>query len=79
MPAACRRLHHRLELAHRLVAGREALVGGEEADGVVAPVVGEAALDQVPLVDELVHRQQLDGRHAQRFRWSMAGAVPSPR
>ncbi len=57
--------HHGLELGHRLVAGRETLVGGEEADGVVAPVVGQAALDQVPLVDVLVHRQQLHGRHAQ--------------
>ena len=65
MPAACSAPHHLLELAHRLAAGREAVVGREEADRVVAPVVGQAALDQVALVDVLVHRQQLHGGHAQ--------------
>src|SRR5947209_12593106 len=34
---------------------------GEEAEGVVAPVVGEPATQQVWLADEVVHRHQLDG------------------
>ena len=58
-------LDHRLELAHRLAGGAVADVGREEADGVVAPVVGEPALDEVAVVDVLVHRQQLDGGDAQ--------------
>ena len=33
---------------------------GEVADRVVAPVVAQAAVEQVPVVDELVHREQFD-------------------
>ena len=39
---------------------RVALVRGEEADRVVAPVVRQPAVGQEPLGDVLVHRQQLD-------------------
>ena len=57
------RLDHLLELLH-LVAVRAArrvvVVRGEVADGVVAPVVVQAAVEQVLLVDEVVHRQQLE-------------------
>src|SRR5918999_1716893 len=53
-------LHHRLELADRVIGRAEADVRGEEGDRVVAPIVDQAALDQVPLVDVLVDRQQLD-------------------
>ena len=38
------------------------LCGREEADRVVAPVVRQAALDEVVVLHELVHRHQLDGR-----------------
>src|SRR3954453_378569 len=38
--------------------GRVAGVRGEVPDGVVAPVVGEAALDQETLGHALVHREQ---------------------
>ena len=49
------------------VAGREvARLRREEADRVVAPIVGELALDQVPVLDEGVNRQELDRRDAQR-------------
>ena len=37
----------------------------EEAEGVVAPVVAQALLEQRAVVDELVHRHQLDRRHAE--------------
>ena len=63
MPAACSVAHHRLELQHllaALAAGGVGVVRGEEADRVVAPVVRQAALDQVVVLDELVHRHQLD-------------------
>ena len=55
------------QLAGRVaVAGhRVAVVRGEEGDRVVAPVVAQAALDEVVVVDELVHRHQLDGGDAE--------------
>ena len=59
---------HRLELLHLLAAvaaGGVGVVRGEEADGVVAPVVAQAPLRQVAVVHELVHRHQLDRGHAE--------------
>ena len=55
-------LHHRLELADLFaaLAGRGVpVVRGQEADRVVAPVVGQATGDQELLRDELVHRHEL--------------------
>ena len=40
----------------------------EEAEGVVAPVVAQAALDQVGVVHELVHRHQLDRGHPEALQ-----------
>ena len=59
----------------------------EEADRVVAPVVGELARDQVPVLDESVHRQELDRGHAEilqvvdhlRHRKAGAGAAQDGR
>jgi hypothetical protein len=52
-----KRLHHRLELTD-LIAGPPcagvAVVGGEEPDGVVAPVVGQPPVHEEHVVDELV-------------------------
>jgi hypothetical protein len=59
------RLHHRLELAHRVLHA-EARVGREEAEGVVAPVVLQPLRDQRAVVDERLHRQQLERGHAER-------------
>ncbi|MNL04386.1 hypothetical protein D3C87_1249540 [compost metagenome] len=50
--------HHGLELGHRLPRAI-ARLGGEEGDGVVAPVVGEAKLLQPGLRHEGSHRHQL--------------------
>ena len=61
------RLHHRLELVHG-VRDAVARVRREEADGVVAPVVHEAALHERAVVDERVHREELHGGHAERFQ-----------
>jgi hypothetical protein len=95
MPGAVQRLDHRLELLHLALrlspawqlarecrAARVAVVRGEEGDRVVAPVVAQAALDEVVVVDELVHRHQLDGRDAEAAqvlddrRWAMPAYVP---
>src|SRR5258706_21327 len=59
------RLPHRFKLGEPAVAARVAHLGGEVADGVVAPVVGESLLHQVMVVDEGVHRHQLDRGHAE--------------
>ena len=59
---------HGLELLHLLAAAAArgvAVVRGEEADGVVAPVVVQALVVQVAVGDELVHRHQLDRGDAQ--------------
>ncbi len=61
-------LDHRLELRDLLAAvARRAVrrVRGEEAQGVVAPVVAQPARGHGRLGAELVHRQQLDRGHAQ--------------
>ncbi len=68
-PGRVQRLDHRLELGHLLAPGTGrgvAVVRGEEADGAVAPVVGQAALPQEPVLGELVHRHQFDGGDAER-------------
>ena len=58
--------HHHLELLHGILGDRGATVvrrRGEEAQGVVAPVVVQPLLDQVAVIQVVVDRQQLDGRH----------------
>ena len=67
-PALVQGADHLLELLHLLAplaGGGVAVVGGEEADRVVAPVVAQPPLQQVGVVDELVHRQELDGGDAE--------------
>ncbi len=61
------RLDHAAELVE-VVAGLVARVRREEADGVVAPVVGETEIHQPAFVVEGLHRQQFDRRHAQRLQ-----------
>ena len=57
---------HLLELGDHARAPREeARIGGEEADRVVAPVVGEAMVGEMAVVDERVNRHQFDGGHAE--------------
>ncbi|MCY1352256.1 hypothetical protein D9M69_385450 [compost metagenome] len=55
---------HFLELVD-LAAGEVGGVGREEGDAVVAPVVVHALFQQVLVVEEGVHRQQLDGGYPQ--------------
>ena len=63
------RAHHGLELSHRRAIGAAArigVVGREEPDRIVAPVVAQPPTNQRVLSHELMDGQQLDGRHAER-------------
>jgi hypothetical protein len=51
--------------SRRLFGTSAARVGREEPDRVVAPVVDEALLEEVAVIDERVDRQQLDRRDAE--------------
>ncbi len=61
------RLDDALELAHLIRGRRVKRVRREVADRRIAPVVGEAAVVQELLVDDVMDRQQLDRRHAERL------------
>ena len=64
-------LHHLLELLHllaRLPARAVLVVGREEADRVVAPVVAQPVLDQHGVVHELVHGHELDRGDAEALQ-----------
>ena len=62
-PRRVQRLHHGLELGQPAIAAGVARFGREVADGVVPPVIDETLLHQLMVVDEGVHRHQLDRRH----------------
>ena len=51
-----------------LRVGRVLVVRREEAEGVVAPVVLQTEIQQPVIVQELVHRHQLDGGDVQRLQ-----------
>ena len=74
---------HRLELVHLATAtsrGAVRPVRSEEADAVVTPVVMQAPLEQVRVLDELVHGHQLDGRHPEVDQIAQYGRDgPAPR
>ena len=59
---------HHLELLHGVLRNARCSIvglGGEEAERVVAPVIGQPLLEQVAVVEVVVHRQELDGGDAQ--------------
>ncbi len=60
-----------LEFPHLLAdhaGNRIARVRREEADRIVAPIVGQAAIDEMFVGDELVHRHELHRGNAQRVQ-----------
>ena len=72
------RLHHQLEVGHLLAvlaAVGVLVVGREEVEGVVAPVVAQSPLEQVRVVGELVDGQQLEGGDAERSQVLDEGRV----
>ena len=74
-------LDHRLELVDLAAArARRAVVavGGQEADAVVAPVVAQAPLEEVGILDELVDGQQLDGGDAEIDQVSVTAGWARP-
>ena len=67
---------HRLEFFHRFVGGfrrRIVLIGGEEGQRVVSPIVAKFLIDQMAIVAALINRQQFDRGDAQLL------SDPSPR
>ena len=52
-------LDHVAELGHGIARGGITGLGGEKAEGVVAPVVHEAAFEEETVVEMLVHGQEL--------------------
>ena len=68
-PGGMECLHHGLELfdLEPKPARCVAHVGSKKPDGIVAPIVRQATLGQMPVHDELMHRQQLEGSDAQRL------------
>ena len=61
---------HGLEFGHRTAAlsvGGVLVVRCEESEGVVAPVVSQAQVQQPAVVHELMHRHQFDRGDIQRF------------
>ncbi len=63
--------YHLLEFAHlaaELVAGAVAHVRRKEANRVVAPIVSQSPVQQMLVVDEGVHRHQLDRSDAELFQ-----------
>ena len=62
------RTHHRTELGDDrlpVAARRIARLRGKETEGVVAPVVASAIAGQMFFVEEIMHRQQVDGGNSQ--------------
>ena len=57
-------LHHRLKLADR-GGGKVTRDGSEEADGVVSPIIAQAALDERAVIDEIMHGHEFDGSDAE--------------
>ena len=74
---AVQRPHHATKLVHlsAAVLRRVAVVRGEVADRLVAPVVAQSALHQLRVVDELVHRQELDRGDAEALQVSQRGGM----
>ena len=80
-PGLVQRRHHLLELPHLLAERADRAVRsmrGEVAEGVVSPVVGQAAPDKERLGDEVVHRQQLDRGDAEVDQVLDHGRVGQP-
>ena len=78
MPASCRRDTVERNASMRIVGG-VARLRREEAERVVAPVIAQAALDQVAVVDEGVDRQQLDAVTPSRADARSSPGAASPR
>jgi hypothetical protein len=65
-PRLVQGLDHLLEFLNLLAplpAAGIGIVGSQITDGVVSPVVSKAPLDQVRIMNELVDREELNGRN----------------
>ena len=83
-PGAVQGLHHRFEFPDRLAGNRRGGVRTlwrEESDGVVSPIVGQAAVLELSITHKMVDWQEFNRRDAERIemlngRW---GSQPSVR
>ena len=81
-PRRVQRPHHRLDLVDdplRITRMGIRRVRREETERVVTPVVVEPELHQVRFVDERMHRQQFDARHAEIAQVRRHRRVREPR
>ncbi len=53
-------------------------MGSEETDAVVTPIIVQAPLEQVRVLDELVHRHQLDSRDPEVDQIANDGRMSQP-
>ena len=81
-PAACRALTIDLNSSTWPPGEPDGAVGpvrGEETDAVVTPIIAQAPLQQVGVLDELVDRHQLDSRHPEVDQITDYGGMGQPR
>ena len=74
--------HHFLELRDLLAADAErgkARVRREKADGVVAPIIAQAAILQMAVRDRVMHRHQFNGGHTEPLEIANDGGMRQPR
>jgi hypothetical protein len=60
--------HHHLELLDGILGQvRRGItaVGGEKGQGVIAPVIRQPPVDEMPVVEKVMHRQEFDGGDAE--------------
>ena len=82
MPAACSActmVLNSITAIRGFARRRVAQIRRKETERVVAPVVRQTALDEVPVVGMMVHRQQFDGRDAQALQMIDDGVEPQRR
>ena len=72
---------HHLKLLHRVlgdVHGGIATVGGKKSEGIIAPIIAEPPLEEMPIVEKVVHREELDGRDPQIGQMADGGFRSKP-
>ena len=79
VPVQCS--HHAFELVDRslrIAICGQSKIGGEEAERVVAPIIGQPAFRHESLVNVMMDGQQLDGGHSQRTEMPQRTFIRQP-
>ncbi len=72
---------HCFELSNRVerdIGGAVVVFRGEIIERVVAPVVGQSFFDEMPIVQTIMHGQELDGRDAKLLQMFEYRIGPQP-